>query len=78
MWSGTWVPENAVSIQLLLKSWLQRIFLECMDDAEKEFFQEKKNYDIVRRKIAERFLVEICRGTEFINSGVYSVGGLPN
>lgn len=50
------------------KGWHQRLFLDCIDQAELEFFTLKNPYDQVRRKIAEVYLFENYRLMEMQNT----------
>lgn len=65
-----WGPSSSVNQTVLARSWQQRLFLECIDEAEVEYFKDKRPYDDVRRKVAERYLFENYQMCEFLNAGL--------
>lgn len=62
--------SGSMTTQLLYKTWLQRIFFECIDEAEIEFFKEGRSYDDVRKKIADAYLFEVYQGCQFLNAAL--------
>lgn len=65
----------SMTTQLVFKSWLQRTFFDCLDEAEIEFFKEGRSYDDVRKKIADAYLFEVYQGCQFLNASTASITG---
>ena len=70
-----WGDSASIMTQVLFKSWLQRIFFDCIDEAEYEFFKESRSYDDVRKKIADAYLFEVYQGCQFLNASTGSIIG---
>lgn len=60
---------------LLVKSWQQRVFLDCMEEAARSFIKLGLPYEQVRKQIAERYLFENYQMNEFRNCGSLYIRG---
>ena len=54
---------------ITFRSWMQRIFLENVEQMDKDFLRGGKTYDQARERLCDKYLFEIYQLKEFLQSG---------
>ena len=56
--------------EFAVKTWLQRLFIDILDKAEYQYFNNQKSYEEVKAQLVEEYIFEIYQMHCFINAGL--------